>query len=330
MAKMDVGNGLRPAWRNMVRVLFRPFSLTKWLSLGFISLIAYCGQGGFHANLPGNWSDGGHTDWPSNPIPWIMEYWPLLLLGFLILMAISLLISWVASVLHFVYVDDIVRSSAAIKEPWARLRSRGTSYFLWRLVFGFLYLIVFLIVVGTPVIWAFTIAHGAHNALKVLAIVWAVLTAIPLFVIGVLIDLFVRDFVTTAMYAKGVGIMEGWRIAWPLIKENAGQVALYVLILIALSFAIGMFGLIVFFGLLMVVGIPIGVLVAVAIFAGKEMGLEWSAPVIAIAVSLGVLFLMGFTYLVNTATQPADVFRRSYALAVMGQADPSLETLPQS
>ena len=330
MARMDVGNGIQPAWENMVRVLFRPFSLRKWIALGFISLIAYgIGSNGGGFNVPGNWSDNQHPNWPGGgDWQWVVHYWPLLLLGFLILLAIGLLISWIACVLHFVYVDDLVRNSGAISEPFSRLKGRGTSYFLWRLGFGLLYSLLLLILIGTPLLFAFLL--HAETGLMVLAIVWAVLVGIPLFIIGLIIHLFVRDFVTTVMYVRGVGIMEAWRIAWPLMKENAGQIALYMLILIGVAIAIGLFSIALALVSLLVVGLPVGILAAVAILAGKAIGLTWSLPVIVVASSIGFVIVLGWAFLAQCAYQPAEVFRRSYALVVMGQADPSLATISRT
>jgi hypothetical protein len=331
MARMDVGNGIQPAWENMVRVLFRPFSLRKWLSLGFISLIAYGmsgGGGGF--NVPGNYGGNQHPNWPGhNPWPEIMHFLPLIILAFIVLVAIGLLVSWIGSVFHFIYVDNLVRNSGAIAEPFGRFRRQGTSYFLWRLVFGLIYMALILCIVAVVVFAVLAASHGGGKAgLMVLAIVMGVLVIIPLVIVAAIIDLFVRDFVTTTMYVRGVGIMEAWSIAWPLIKENAGQVALYILILIALAIAIGMFGLVVALLGLVVVGIPVGILSAVAILAGKAMGLTWTVPVIAVAATFGCIVLVGWVYLAQCAIQPALAFRRSYALVVMGQADPSLATIP--
>ncbi|HET6456751.1 MAG TPA: hypothetical protein VFI02_20305 [Armatimonadota bacterium] len=331
MARMDVGNGIQPAWENMVRVLFRPFLLRKWLSLGFISLIAYGlsgGGGGF--NVPGNYGGNQHPNWPGhNPWPEIMHFLPLIILGFIVLIAIGLLVSWIGSVLHFIYVDNLVRNSGAISEPWGRLRSQGTSYFLWRLAFGLIYMLMLLVVIGTPLIWAFAIARGGDTAFKVLAVVWAIMAGVPLIVAAAIVDLFVRDFVTTVMYARGVRVMEAWGIAWPIIKENAGQIALYILILIAVAIVIGIFGLVVALLCMLVVGIPVGILAAVVILAGKAMGLTWTVPVIAVAATFGCIVLVGWVYLAQCAIQPALAFRRSYALVVMGQADPSLATIGQ-
>lgn len=329
MARMDVGNGIQPAWENMVRVLFRPFSLRKWISLGFISLIAYgIGSSGGGFNIPGNWGGERQPNWPyQHPLPWIMHWLPFIIIGFLILIALILIIAWIASVLHFIFVDDIVRNSGAISEPFARLRRQGTSYFLWKLGFGLIYLLVLLILIGTPLFFA--LALHAKAVPMVLAIAWAVMIGIPLFIIGLIIDLFVRDFVTTVMYVRGIGVLEAWGIAWPLIKENAGQIALYILILVAVAIVMGMFSIAIVLVSLLVIGIPVGILAALAILIGKAAGLTWSVPVIAAAASVGFVITLGWAFLAQCAYQPAEVFRRSYALVVMGQADPSLATLPQ-
>ena len=39
-------NPIGPAWNRMLKILFKPFDLKKWLILGFCVFLAQCGTGG--------------------------------------------------------------------------------------------------------------------------------------------------------------------------------------------------------------------------------------------------------------------------------------------
>ncbi len=58
------------------------------------------------------------------------------------------------------------------------------------------------------------------------------------------------------------------------------------------------------------------------------MHLTWTVPVIAIVATYAFIVLMIYAYLVTCVVQPAYVFLQSFPLIVLGQADPSLATLP--
>jgi len=325
MPGMNVGGAIAPAFQHMVKVLFRPFELKKWLALGFITALA-SGSGGNY-NF-GNWSDYDHGARFPDVASWVAQYWPLLAIGLLFLIVLSLIFAWLASVFHMIYIDDITRSSGAIREPFARLKGLGTSYFLWRLVFGIAVTLLLGVLIALPLVAVFVLARGDGAGLKIAAVIWAVLVGIPLVILAAVIDLFARDFVTPAMYVRNVGVMEGWRTVLPILRANAGQVVLYILLLIAISIGIGLFGLAVFVAAALVLAIPVGLVGALGYLVWQAAHLTWTWPVIAVAIGLGVVVLLGFVYLLECATQPAEVFRRSFSLVVLGQADPSLTTVP--
>ena len=331
MARMDVGGAIAPAFQHMVRVLFRPWELRKWFALGFVSLIAYGGGSSFQTPDFSNWktSDDSRREFlGSSPISEIIQYWPLIALGVVILIGIWLLLMWLSSVLHFVYVDEVTRSSGAIREPFARLKGRGTSYLLWHLAFGAILMLALGLLVALPLILVFALAPEAGTGAKVAAVVWAVIIGIPLIIIAIVIEIFATDFVTPVMYVRGVGIIEGWRVVRPILRANVGQAALYLLLLIGLGIVMAIFGIVVALLLALVLLIPVGLLVLPGYLIWQAGGLGWTPPVIGIAIGLGVIIFLGFIYLLQCAVQPALVFRRAYSLVVLGQADPSLVTVP--
>lgn len=329
MARMDVGKAFNPSFEHMVRVLFRPFMLSKWLALGFVSMIAYGGGSSFNVPNFGGPSDRGGPFPGGNPIEWMIHYWMLLALGFVFLVALGILLTWLSSVMQFVYVDEIVRSSAAIREPWARLKGLGFSYFLWRLVFGFAVLLFLVILVGVPLAIVFIPSFKVTAAgPKIAAAVWAALIFIFTIIVTGIIDLFARDFVVPAMYARRLGVLKGWRTIIPILRENAGQLVIYILLLIVVAIGIAIYSMLVLLVALLVFAIPVGVLVGIGYVIFKAMGLSWNIPLIVVAATIGTVVLAALIYTVQVGLQPAQVFRRAFSLAVLGQADPSLATLP--
>ena len=330
MPKMDIGSAIEPAFKHMANMLFRPFVLRMWLSLGFISIMCG-GAGSGNIRIPdfSNWSNSDktrHEFLPSgSPFPEISVLL-LVILGAVIVLAIALLFGWLASVFQFVYVDDIVRKSGAIKEPFARLKKLGTSYFLWNLAFGLIFLLALGILVGLPLMAVF-IPEGVGMGAKVVAVVWAVIIGIALIILMSIIDIFARDFVVTAMYVRGIRVMEGWRTVLPILKANAGQVVLYILLLIAFAIASGIFGLVVFLASALLFAIPVGILALLGYLIGLALHLTWTPLVIGIVVALGLPVFFAFIYFVQCAVQPAMIFRRAFPLVALGQADPSLVTI---
>ena len=324
MARMDVGAAFGPACEHTVRVLFRPFVFGKWLALGFVSLLSYGGMN-FHANFPG--PGGGTPSRPGAESEWILQHLPLVIAGLLAVLAIIVLLAWLSSVLSLVYVDQITRSSAAIREPFARLKGLGKSFLLWQL--GFVLAILILGgLLALPIVWAFSLPAGASIAIKILVVVAAVVIGIPLLILMMLVALFARDFVVPTMYARGVKVIEAWRVVLGVIRTNAGQTALYALCLIPINLGMLLASVVVLVVLAVVFAIPVGLLALGSYLIWQAAHLTWTTLTIGVVVALAVMVVAALTYVGQCVLQPAIVFRRAFALAMIGQADESLVTIP--
>ena len=328
MAKMNISAAFTPAFQHVARVLFRPFALKKWLGLGFVSMLAYQ-SGGPNFNFPSSWGDSG-GDEPSFPEvwAWMTDHALLVIAICAALVALMLLIGWLYSVMTFVYTDQIVRSSGAVREPFARLKRLGNSYFLFTLAFAAIAMLALAVLVGLPLVWVFAIVPHATAGAKVIAVVIAIVLGIPILIAASVIGLFSADFVIPAMYARGVRVMDGWRIVLPVLRANIGQSVLYVLMSIALGIAmtIAMLIVILITGLAMLLPVAILALLGYAIYLAFHVG--WTTPVAAVVGVLAVAVGLFWSYLIMCAMQPVLVFRRSFALIVIGQAEPSLITVP--
>lgn len=326
MAAMNVGEAIVPAINHTGRVLFRPFALRKWLALGFVSMLAAAGDGGFNFHLPGG---SGEDDEVGRSIGmWISHHIVLIIVGAVLLFALGLAFSWLGSVMKFVYLNQITRDPYAIREPFVRLLRQGTSYFLWKLAFGLAMFLAISVLIGLSIFFLFVTHLTSNITAIVVAVIWCLLLVSPLIIVSAIIDIFARDFVSAAMFVRGVGVIQGWRIVLPILRQNMGQSALYVLLLIAIGLALGVAVLFVLLAVGVVFTIIGGMFALIGYGIYAAGGGSWSVALIVYAVAMGSILLLAFSYAMSCATQPLEVFRRAFSLVVLGQADASLATVP--
>jgi hypothetical protein len=244
---MNVGY-LAPLQRAVARarsMLFRPFRLETWLTLGFAAFLSEWLSGGWGQvgwqQRAGSWRHAGlgtSCFAPCDLLPALV--WGPLLAGIVLLaVVVAVVLLWLGSRGKFVFLDDVVRGRAAIVEPWHRLARLGNSLFLWRLGFaivaGALMVAIVLGTVGTSLLgW---IAGGEPLALApsvIFGVALAILAGLCFGFVGVMLD----DCVVPLMYRHGVTATEAWRRFLPLLREHLGRFVLYALFVLLLVVAV--------------------------------------------------------------------------------------------
>lgn len=244
------------SWARMVRMLFRPFRLGAWLTLGFAAFLSeyrfhFGGRHGVHHDH-GHWNGEGMG--MGHVVRSIAAFllhpvWGAIAISILTLALIAVVVLlWLSSRMKFVFLDDVANERPAIVTPWTRWARQGNSLFAWWLVFSMV-VIVGLIVVFLPVI-PVLLAAVANSDYKMLAIAslvgWALLMAPIALVIGFVL-LFLFQFVVPIMAAQNLGVMAGWRQFFSLFGRNPGAFLVYgllfIVIRIAEFFAIATLGL---------------------------------------------------------------------------------------
>ena len=228
-------------------VLFQPFDIAKWLTIGFAAFLANLAGGGYRFSYNdrvnrGDWhwsfrstaNDFGLESGGAMP-GWLI---PLLLIGGLVVLAIVLVLLWVGARGKFIFADCIVRNRGAIVEPWREFRREGNSYFLFILTVG-------LLVLGTltaislplwiPLVRGSTPLEGAPFILSLAVLVF----------VGVALFLTVKlvtNFMVPIMYRRRCGAIEGCQAAFGMIAAEPGPVILYLLFVIVLVIAFAIVG----------------------------------------------------------------------------------------
>lgn len=244
-APIEVVAPLESAWRRMVVLLFRPFDLASWFTVGLGAWLAHLGQGGvgggFSPPFPGGGDlDGGDAEAVEDGVReagrWLAESWPLVTaIGctvLLVLAVIVVLVLWLQARGMFVFVDNVARGRPAVVEPWKRHAALANSAFLWLLGFTAVVLGLFLVLVSVVV--AVFFVDLATEAKFVLALVLGIPALLVIAIGASLVGFFFRSFVIPIMLWQGVRANEAWRRFLPLVRAAPGPFALYTLLVLAL------------------------------------------------------------------------------------------------
>jgi hypothetical protein len=299
---MDVSviNPIGSAIERTGRILFQPFDLVKWLTLGFCAFLAYLGEGGGGSfNFPHKWgeSTGGKGQGPdsvseaaSMALEWLRDHIELVLwIGlalFIVIFLITALVIWVRCRGKFMFIDGLVCNRGAVIEPWKAHRDLGNSLFAFSIALWFIAMVSgFATLAGGlylawPDIQADRFGAGAVGAIAVTIAMFA-LIAITLSIIGALLE----NFVVPAMYIGNEPVMAAWStVREEIFTDHVGSVILFLLMKIFIGVVIG----------------------TIAFFA-----------------SCATCFLAAVPYVGTVILLPLIVFQRCYALCFIEQFGPS-------
>jgi len=294
-SNISVTQPVGQAIERVKRVLFQPFDPARWFVLGFCAWLTYLGQSGFHGgyNYQTGHSRGGIGRGIGQSLERAWHYvlqnlWWIVPVGVAIIVlavAIWLLVLWLSSRGHFMFLHCVALNKAEVQVPWQKFVREGNSLFVFRLVLGLSASVVMLPLAAgiTYLIWrmADLRALSAPGVLGVSGLgIMVVICVIGFAVVSKL----TRDFVVPIQFLRGVKCVEGWRVVLSLLAENSGSFVVYLLFQIVLSMAI--------FALILVA------VVATCCVAGCFLAIPY----------LGTVLLM-----------PVLVFSRAYSLYYLAQ-----------
>ena len=328
------------------QVLFKPFDFKKWMVLTFIALMAGAMSNGCNFNSGGNNNHyaqkqeqhqaapgaSAAVQAPADKKPSPAEIKTIITIIVAVAIAIIALVvilMWLGSRFSFVFLEDVIKNDASIKAPFAANADVGNSYFRFNIVFITIFLAIFGFLIYLVV--AALIKSGLINVPKpsaeqvikiILMLIPAIIIALILFTITAVISLIMRDLAVPIMYKERIRSLAAWGKSWVLIKKNAGNFVVYVLIKMGLGIGAGIVYLLAFIAGFLIVAIPVGLVVFVLWLIQKTV------PGIAVLpywIFFGViltpvcLFLL---YCLMALNLPFAVFFRTYSLKFLEKLDP--------
>ncbi len=231
-------------------VLFQPFDLEKWLTLGFCAFLANLGRGGGGGG-GGHW--GGHggdlhvrpmVEWIESNLAWVV--FGALGIGVIVL-ALMLLFAWLSSRGEFMFVDGVVRNRAAVKEPWAVYAQSGNRLFLFTFLLWLALSLFVAITLGSSLAWAWPdIQADRFGDRSLVAILCGIGVLFPTLLGSWIAHVVLRDFVVPAMYLRPQPVLAGFSSVWEeIMRPHLGIVVLYFIVKILLGLVIGLLAVIV-------------------------------------------------------------------------------------
>jgi hypothetical protein len=310
--EISVTEPVSPALERVKRMLFKPFDLGKWFTVGFCAWLAFLGEGGggggfnsgfnnsFNNRNSGSGGSAGDSLWHGyhqardyvmDNLDWII---PVAAAAIILLLALWVLILWLSSRGRFMFLHCVALDKAEVGEPWNKFEREANSLFWFRLVVGLFGMAVMLpllafiaagivrmILRGEPDVGGIMLAAGLGLVLLAAAMVFA------------LIGKLTEDFVVPILFLRGGKCLAAWREFLGLLADNGGLFTLYILFQIVLGMAIGV--------------IVLGAVLITCCIAGC---------------------LMAIPYLGTVVLLPVLVFKRSYSLCFLRQFGTGYDVFP--
>jgi hypothetical protein len=253
LREISVVEPVSPALERVKQMLFKPFDLAKWITIGFCAWLASLGESGgggnFNAGNHNNSSSSGQpaeqfrhfyheaSDFVMTNLAWII---PAAVMLVLLVVALWLLVLWLSSRGKFMFLHCVALDKAEVAEPWSKFVNEANSLFRFRIGLGLTGMVL------TLPLLVFIVLAILRMVLRGEADVAGVMTAVVLGLVLVLVAVvlaiirkFTEDFVVPIQFLRGGNCLAAWRKFYALLADNPGQFLLYILFQIVLAMAIG-------------------------------------------------------------------------------------------
>jgi hypothetical protein len=315
MSKTSAIDAIQPAIELTKQRLFNPARYSMWWRIALLGVFSgelSGGGGNFHGGggIPSHATHSHHFARPEIGT---------IIVAALMIMAVSLvlllLFTYIASILRFVLFDAVLTGRHHIRAGWRMWRERALPYFRLQILIFFGLFAGLLILVGVPcgVLYRNGVFASHHwTPENVFLAVVAGLLAVAWIITVALFVTLSKDFVLPMMALEGLDYDEGWQRFRAMLLAQKKDYAIYILMKIVLSMAGSILLAIAFFLCLLVFGIPIGLLSAVAYF-GMHITLATIGGKLLLALAVFVLIFL--TVSAGTLlSAPLSVFFPAYSI----------------
>jgi hypothetical protein len=340
-------DALGPAFRRVRSVLAEPFRLGFFLKLCLTFALAEAGfvSSSFSYPIQGSNAVMRHAGQrfapgASNFLVDGLGSLGALGLGLLLLIVgvgIIALLIWVAMIylfcrLRFTALDLALYREGRVRQAWRKYRRQGWRYFGLNLLVGLVFLLVMAATIG-PFIPAFvriarTVDPAHPNPVAIFSLMLPLLGAIIfLSILWWVVDAVIRDFLLPPMAIEDAPIESALERFFSLLREDFGQVSLYLFMRLIVTFALSAclwIAALVPLGAMALACFGIGAALYRALWQGGGAGAFFF---ILYAVGAGSLILILYFLCITAIFGTVGVFKQCYAFIFFGARYPLLGSL---
>ena len=244
---ISVIDPIGPAIEKVKTILFRPFDLGKWFTIGFCAWLAFLGSGGGGG---GGGQGGGRGGGASNVreafgqakefvlenLSWII---PVAITVVVVIIVLWLVFTWLSSRGRFMFLHCVAENKAEVKNPWEKFRQHANSLFLFRIALGLINLAVMVLPVVLAIFVVIALAGTGVHAGLLLSLVAIGFFAFVISICFTIVYKFTTDFVVPIMFLRNTSCKAAWREFLSLLSANKGRFTLYILFQIVIAIVIG-------------------------------------------------------------------------------------------
>lgn len=244
------------AYSKVGDVLFRPFDVRRWFSMGFCAWLATIGTQSGNFNGFGEGSPEVLKQPAGGALDKLASLWEhpgvvaLLLTGVVLSLLLALWMCALRSRGDFMFLSRWYHPDAPILQCWSAARASGRALFLWRIKFFFV--CVLLMAADGAFAYALVMkpyleAGKVWSAELVPPAVACVTAAVLLGVASLVVAHIAKAFVVPLMYWHGVTVSKAWQVVFELCNQYPlavlGYVALVAAGWVAVALAVVLFAL---------------------------------------------------------------------------------------
>ena len=233
------------AFDRMVLLLFRPFNIERWFSIGFCAWLAYLGTqsggGNFKNDLKGKLNDGSPESFKQFVDKGLDSHfalsldvaeWAVVAGAVAVVLLFAFLFCWIRSRGDFMFLHRWYAPNAPIGQCWASSRSVGRELFAWRVYFCLISVLLFVLIVVAAyvtVVQPYMAAGKEWGDALTRAAIGCGTAAVLLSLAVQCVAHLTKAFVVPVMYWHGVSASRAWLSVFSLCNQYPFAVLGYLL-----------------------------------------------------------------------------------------------------
>jgi hypothetical protein len=247
LPSISVIEPISSALEKVKNILFKPFEMGKWFTIGFCAWLAFLGRSSlnFRFNFPfGNLHNSGS---PLGQVQNLFSKHCVLItalgsIGLLIGLAIMITLLWLSSRGQFMFLYCIAENKAEVKTPWHKFREPANSLLLFKLASGFIAFICLAICTAMIILMIILLTQNNSHT-NIAKIFWTACLSLITALVAIASALFFKftnDFVIPIMYLRNCNCTTAWCQFLQTLSSRKGAFALYILFQIVIAMVIAM------------------------------------------------------------------------------------------